>query len=240
MNNPPVIDAIRRLVGSGSDDISDSELLRRYVESRDAQAFEALVGRYGKLVWGACRRRLKDAHAAEDAFQTTFLALARHAGTIRRGDALAAWLHRTAVRCSAAFCNTRGSMIASLPDVPARGMDPAYMAASREFEEVIDAEIDLLPEPFRQTFVLCEVQQRSAAEAAKVLDCAVGTVESRLTRARQRLKARLTRRGVSVGCRLRPSPVWVTLGFATGRHRRNSRFRAMANSWQREVPTIAG
>src|SRR5688572_22757202 len=115
MHSPPVINAIRRLVGSGADNVSDAELLERYVAMRDPQAFEELVARYGKLVWGACRRRLKDEHAAEDAFQTTFLALARHAGTIRRGDALAAWLHRTAVRCSAAFRTTRGFMIASLP-----------------------------------------------------------------------------------------------------------------------------
>ena len=76
---PPVLDALRRLAGAGSADVSDADLLARYVHGHDTAAFEALVRRHGGLVWGACRRRLRDPHAAEDAFQTTFLALARHA-----------------------------------------------------------------------------------------------------------------------------------------------------------------
>jgi RNA polymerase sigma factor (sigma-70 family) len=200
MNSPPpVIDALRRLAGPGPSDIADAELLARFVSSRDEAAFEALVRRHGGLVWGACRRRLRDPHAAEDAFQTTFLALARHATTIRRPDALGAWLHRVAVRCTAAFRPPRNIMRPPSLDVPALGPDPLAAASGQELERVIDEEIDALPEPFRLAFVLCEVERRTAADAAMSLGIPVGTVESRLTRARQRLRARLTRRGVTVG-----------------------------------------
>jgi RNA polymerase sigma factor (sigma-70 family) len=199
MDNPAVVDALRRLAGPGPDDVSDATLLARFVASNDSSAFEALVRRHGSLVWGACRRRLRDAHAAEDAFQTTFLALARHAATVRRPDALAAWLHRVAVRCSAALRLPRDHMSISSIDIPSRGPDPAAAAISNDLERMIDTEIDALPEPFREAFVLCEVEQRTAADAAKTLGCAIGTIESRLTRARKWLRARMVRRGVSVG-----------------------------------------
>jgi RNA polymerase sigma factor (sigma-70 family) len=199
MDKPPVIDALRRLAGRGPDDSSDAELLARFVESRDGSAFEALVKRHGRLVWGACRRRLRDSHSAEDAFQATFLALSRHASTVRRPEALAAWLHRVAVRCTADLRPSRYHMSASFLDIPARGLDPFAAVVAQDLAQLIDSEIDALPEPFRVAFVLCEVEQRTAADAALSLGCPVGTIESRLTRARKWLRARLTRRGVTVG-----------------------------------------
>src|SRR5262245_25753355 len=196
---PPLMEALRRVTGPTTVDAPDAELLARFVQSRDEAAFAALVRRHGGLVWGACRRRLRDAHAAEDAFQTTFLALARHAASVRRPDALGGWLHRVAVRCSAGFRPPRESMSPPPTDLPAREPEPATAVAGRELERVIDAEIDRLPEPFRQAFVLCEVEQRTAADAARALGCPVGTVESRLSRARLRLRDRLARRGITVG-----------------------------------------
>jgi WD40 repeat protein len=90
--------------------------------------------------------------------------------------------------------------MSALPeDLPTPAPGPAAAATGRDLERVIDAEIDALPEPFRLTFVLCEVEERSTAEAAGALGCPVGTVESRLTRARERLRARLARRGITAG-----------------------------------------
>ncbi|HKA07624.1 MAG TPA: sigma-70 family RNA polymerase sigma factor, partial [Gemmataceae bacterium] len=77
---------------------SDADLLARFLRSRDESAFAALVERHGPMVLGVCRRALGDVHAADDAFQATFLALARNASRVREPRALAAWLYGTAVR----------------------------------------------------------------------------------------------------------------------------------------------
>src|SRR5215831_12326904 len=77
---------------------TDGELLRRYVQDCDAAAFEVLVWRHGTLVYNVCRRLLRHEPDVEDAFQATFVVLARKAHTISERDALAHWLYRVAVR----------------------------------------------------------------------------------------------------------------------------------------------
>jgi RNA polymerase sigma factor (sigma-70 family) len=179
--------------------IPDDDLLRRYAERRDEAAFELLLWRHGALVWGVCRRVAPDRAAAEDAFQAAALALARHAGSVRRGPSAAGWLYRVAYR-AALRTRSRGreEPVAAPPERAGRDRDPVDAAAARELAGVIDAEVSGLPEAFRAAFVLCELEGRSNAEAAAALGCAVGTVESRLTRARSRLRDRLARRGVAL------------------------------------------
>src|SRR5436189_5966027 len=96
-----VVGRLRRAVspdrGSG---LADAELLARWAAARDEAAFEALVWRHGPMVLGVCRRVLRDAHEAEDAFQATFLALARKAGSVGQRGTLAGWLYRVAYRAS--------------------------------------------------------------------------------------------------------------------------------------------
>src|SRR5437588_10959103 len=82
----------------GSDGVPDAELLNRFLSRRDEAAFELLVWRHGKMVLGTCRRLLRDAHEAEDAFQACFLALARRAGSVGRRGSVGGWLHRVAFR----------------------------------------------------------------------------------------------------------------------------------------------
>src|SRR6266404_3021631 len=80
---------------------ADTDWLARFIANRDEAAFAHLVGRHGPMVWRLCRRLVGDAHLAEDGFQATFLALARQAASIRRPDALAAWLYGVAYRVAA-------------------------------------------------------------------------------------------------------------------------------------------
>jgi DNA-directed RNA polymerase specialized sigma24 family protein len=82
-------------------DVPDRDFLARFAQDRDEAAFAALVGRYGESVWSVCRRLVDREHDAEDAFQATFLTLARKAGSIRGGDALPAWLYGVARRIAA-------------------------------------------------------------------------------------------------------------------------------------------
>jgi RNA polymerase sigma factor (sigma-70 family) len=179
--------------------IPDAELLHRYAERRDEAAFELLLWRHGTLVWGVCRRVAHDRTAAEDAFQAAALALARHAGSVRRGESIAGWLYRVAYRAALRTRSRwREELVAVPPERSTRDHAPADAAAAHELAGVIDEEVSGLPDAFRAAFVLCELEGRSNAEAAAALGCAVGTVESRLTRARLRLRDRLARRGVAL------------------------------------------
>src|SRR5271166_1512242 len=83
------------VAAKGTEGLSDNELLGRFCACREEAVFAALMQRYGRMVWGVCRDVLHHDHDAEDAFQATFLILARQAGSIRKGEAVASWLHGT-------------------------------------------------------------------------------------------------------------------------------------------------
>jgi RNA polymerase sigma factor (sigma-70 family) len=195
-----VIRGLRRAVGpAGGGGLTDADLLRRWVAGRDEGAFEALLWRHAAAVLGVCRRVLGDAHEAEDAAQATFLTLARKAAAIGRRQAVAAWLYSVAYRAALRAQSRRPRTVVQSPrdlgTVPARpDEDPAW----RDLRPVLDEEIGRLPAKYRAPFVLCHVEGRTNEEAARELGCPVGTVLSRLARARQRLRARLTRRGVTL------------------------------------------
>jgi RNA polymerase sigma factor (sigma-70 family) len=201
---------IETLFGSGTlTGLDDRELLDRF-QNADAgasgRAFAALVERHGPLVLRTCRAVLNDPADAQDAFQVTFLVLARKAGTVRRREALAGWLHGVAYRTA---CYARSSA--------ARRRRHERAAASRSREAVeavvpddlaglLHEEIERLPERFRRVLLLCEFEGSSLEDAARRLGCPVGTVKSRLARARERLKRGLSRRGVGPGFGLAASP----------------------------------
>ncbi len=196
----PVLRFLRRLPGPrGAADPSDGELLARFAGRRDEAAFALLVDRYGSLVLGLCRRVLRNHHDAEDAFQATFLVLARKAGSIRRPHLLGNWLYgvayRTALkaRADAARRRNREQAAPSRREAP-----PATEMAEAELKRVLDEEVSRLPEKYRTAFVLCCLQGWTNEEAARQLGCPVWTVQSRLARARQQLRSRLVRRGVTL------------------------------------------
>jgi RNA polymerase sigma factor (sigma-70 family) len=178
--------------------LPDGELLRRWVQQRDQGAFELLVWRHGRLVLSVCRRLLGNGPDVEDAFQATFLVLVRKAGGISRGQALASWLHAVAYRIAlqARARKGRNEPIASdhldLIEAPCENEVEA-----REARAVIDEEVRRLPEKYRLPFVLCYLEGRTNEEAARELGRPVGTIASRLARARDRLHARLVRRGLT-------------------------------------------
>jgi len=181
--------------------VSDAELLRRFVTQRDETSFELLLWRHGPMVWGVCRRVLGHTHDAEDAFQASFLALARKARMIGEGKSLPGWLYRVSLRAALAALKARRlrrrreEFTASLDGFVSND-DPVQMTARHELAELLDGEIALLPEKFRLPFILCELQGRRRAEVAAELQCPLGTVESRLNRARAKLRNRLAKRGL--------------------------------------------
>jgi RNA polymerase sigma factor (sigma-70 family) len=209
---------IRRVAAPANDPTaSDAQLLERYAFARDETAFELLARRHGQMVLGVCRRVLGDAHDAEDAFQATFLVLARKAASAARYRSAGGWLYTVAYRVALRARARRAVRVTrELPldePPPAVALGPASEAAWREVRQVIDEEVSRLPEKYRAPFVLFHLEGRSTAEVAQELGCPVGTVESHLSRARQRLRARLLRRGLAptpaLFAALAPQEAWL-------------------------------
>jgi cobalt-zinc-cadmium efflux system membrane fusion protein len=210
---------LRRVVNpQGDGDVSDAQLLERFVSRHDEAAFEVLVWRHGGLVLNVCGRLLRHTEDREDAFQATFLALTRRAASIGKGEALGSWLYKVAyrvalrVRARSARHGTQQENGLALLASPSSGSE-----IGPDVRPVLDEEINRLPEKYRAALILCYLQSKTTAEAARQLGCARGTVCSRLAWARQRLRSCLTRRGLALSAAglvavLAPSPTpaaWV-------------------------------
>ncbi len=174
----------------------DSELLSQYTLRGDQDAFAQLVRRHGPVVLAACRRVLGPTSDADDAFQTTFLALARHASSVRGAAALPAWLHRTAFRAALRARSRRPATVPLPADVPNRD-DPLAEVAWRDVRVLLDEELDRLPEKFRAPVLLCLLGGLARDEAADRLGYSLNTLKRRLESGRELLRARLLRRGVA-------------------------------------------
>src|SRR5215213_762478 len=136
----PTVARLARLVTGGPSE-TDAELLGRFVADRDEGAFRTLLDRHAPLVLGVCRRALGQAADADDAFQATFLVLARSAGRVRKPDALGCWLHGVARRVAARLRAGR-ARLARLPNVAVRTSEPADAAAAwRDLQAVLDDEL---------------------------------------------------------------------------------------------------
>jgi RNA polymerase sigma factor (sigma-70 family) len=195
-----VVRHIHKLAGApGEEALKDGQLLQRFADGREEAAFAALVRRHGPLVLGVCRRVLRDAHAAEDAFQATFLVLLRRARALDRRGSLAGWLHTVAyhvalrARARAARRQRQERQVAQMADTVS---PPGEVWL--DLQPVLDEELGRLPETYREAVLLCCVQGKSHAEAARLLGWPVGTVKGRLARARDLLRRRLGRRGVTL------------------------------------------
>jgi RNA polymerase sigma factor (sigma-70 family) len=177
----------------------DAQLLDRFVRVREEAAFAALLQRHAGMVLRVCRRVLHDAHDAEDAFQATFLLLARKAGSIRKRDSVASWLHGVAFRLAAKLRDQRSSRrLRDRHAAQPRQTPPDLEVAWAEFRAVLDEEIAALPEKYRGPLVLCYLEGLTHEEAARRLGWPLGTVRGRVARARDRLRDRLARRGLAL------------------------------------------
>src|SRR5262249_44498446 len=193
-----VIQHLRKAVllrdGAG---LTDGELPEDYLSRRDEAALAALVRRHGPLVWGVCRRALRNYHDAEDAFQATFLVLVRKAASIVPREMVANWLygvaHQTALKARATAAKRKGRerQVTEMPE-PAVAEQDLW----RGLQPLLDEAVSRLPGRYRVVIVLCDLEGKTRKEAAQQLGRPEGTVAGRLARARTMLARRLAQRGV--------------------------------------------
>ncbi|APW63703.1 ECF RNA polymerase sigma factor SigW [Paludisphaera borealis] len=198
--------SMERLLSTGTVvGLTDGELLDRYTNRRGEEAetaFAAMVDRHGPMVLGVCRGLLRNPHDADDAFQAAFLVLARKAGSLRSPDLVGPWLYGVAHRAARQIM-TRNQRRKKHEESAAADAGRTVAAGGREAEtaapedvEALHDEIGRLPEKYRTAVVLCDLQGLTHEEAARRLGRPVGTISARVSRARARLKGRLSRRGV--------------------------------------------
>jgi RNA polymerase sigma factor (sigma-70 family) len=190
-----VVQSLRR---SAAHNGADADLLDEFVHGGDQVAFEALLKRHGPMVMGVCRRVAQHAQDAEDAFQATFLILARKAASLARKELLSGWLYGVAFRVarrSRTMAARRYSRERPYVEQPGKNGDALWS----DLEPLLDQELHRLPKAFQQPILLCDLQGKSRRDAALVIGVPEGTLSSRLARGRELLRARLARRGVALG-----------------------------------------
>ena len=209
--NGAVLQQVGRLFRHGTvAGLSEPELLERFVACNDDGAFEALMARHGPMVLGVCRQLLHDPNDVDDAFQATFLILVRKAGTLRQSDLLGNWLYGVAYRVATrarVLAARRTDQVASFRRHVQAVDSRRYVARSDlnspesrnlEWKPDLHREVNSLPEKYRVPIVLCYFEGLTHEQAAARLGCPLGTVKGRLTRARELLQRRLSRRGIAL------------------------------------------
>jgi RNA polymerase sigma factor (sigma-70 family) len=202
--------------------LPDEDLLERFLSGEELEAqeaFRALVERHGPRVLGICRHVLAREHDAEDAYQATFLTLARKGSTIRNRQALAGWLHEVAhrvalrARARASRRLTIEREVVTMAPPRDRPGNQDEEVSREELRPVLHEEVDRLPEKYRVPVILSYLEGRTNEEVAELLRWPVGTVKGRLLRARQLLRSRLSRRGLAL------STAFVVTALSGGRVR---------------------
>ncbi len=182
-------------------ELSDSVLVRRFVQDGDPVAFGEIVRRYSSLVLSVCRRVTGQAADAEDAFQATFLAMARRPRSVRNCRTVAGWLYAVAFRTAVHSVRLkRRTAMADLPEIPAASEpDPLEIIAASRDASVLDEELSLLPEKYRDVLVLTYFNGQTSQQIADQLHESKGVIDGRLRQARNMLRVRLARRSVAIG-----------------------------------------
>jgi RNA polymerase sigma factor (sigma-70 family) len=190
---------LRHLNRAALGGLTDGQLLEQFLGRRDEAAFEALVRRHGPMVLGVCRRVLRHEQEAEDAFQASFLVLARKAATLRARELLGNWLYGVAYRTAmkARTMNARRRAREGRAGVKPTAETPTE-DGWEELLPVLDEELNGLPDRYRVPVVLCDLEGKSRKEVARLLGLREGTLSWRLAHARKLLAGRLARYGLAV------------------------------------------
>ena len=198
------------LTQSATPSDSDPVLVSR-AAAGDARAFEALMRRYNRMLFRTARAILREDAEAEDALQEAYLQAHRSLGSFRAEAKLSTWLAR--IVANEALMRLRKQMrradivpmqSADAPEVEqvmASDTDnaPDTRAARGEMRQLLETQIDALPEAYRTVFMLRAVEELSAEETAAVLDIPAATVRTRLFRARSLLREALAQK-IELAC----------------------------------------
>ena len=188
---------------------TDTQLLAQFEQGRDPSAFAEIVRRHGPMVFATAIRKLQSKEDAEEAFQATFLALARAAGRLRSGEVLVAWLHNAARRTSSSMRRglvRRNRLMERLMDqsntrnfdIDTKNTNPVEAVANDEALEVLDEEISKLPTNLQAAIVLSHLEGLNQRQVAKRLGVPISTVNDRLAKGRHVLKMKLIHRGITM------------------------------------------
>ncbi len=183
----------------GTCDLTDRQLLEAFLFRRDEGAFTFLVRRHGPVLFGACRRLLGNSHDAEDALQAAFLVLIRRTRSIRRKESVGSWLYGVAqriarrTRTQTAARQRREWQAATMP----KAQSPDILD-TQELRAILDEEIGTLPEKYRAPIILHHLEGKSLDQAAHELGCLKTTLAKRVERARELLRKKLERRGITL------------------------------------------
>jgi RNA polymerase sigma factor (sigma-70 family) len=187
----------RQMEAASLADQSDSQLVERALAASDGAAFEAIVHRYGSLVYRVCWRVLQHRQDTEDSFQATFLVLAQKLQTVRKHASLASWLHGVAQRVAVKARRQSASRRRRESRAPAPEPVPPEDITWRDLRSALDAELGQLPENWRLPLILCYLEGRTQDEAAVQLGWSKSKVRRHLDRGRAALRRRLARRGIT-------------------------------------------
>jgi RNA polymerase sigma factor (sigma-70 family) len=195
-----IVTRLRRVsVPPGGVDLTDRQLLARFIGQRDEAAFAALVNRHGPMVLGVCRRLLGNVHDADDAFQATFIILVHKAASLKSCELVGNWLYGVAYNTALAARAKRGRRRSKEKQV--LGMtEPATTQPDdwSDLRPLLDQELSQLADSYREAIVLCDLEGKSRKQAARELAIPESTFSGRLTTGRRQLAKRLVRHRITL------------------------------------------
>ena len=183
-------------LGHDLSSVGDADLLDAWIRDQEAAALAELVRRYRVMVLSVCHRRCRNNADADDAFQTTFLYLARNASKIRSADRLAGWLHRVAQRAAVASWKASQREAEPMIEPPAEPDDPLVRLTQRHEAIALDEELADLPDHYRSALVMHIYEGRPLQSLAEHFGTTIGSIRGRLQRGKQLLARKLRHRGV--------------------------------------------